>query len=53
MTKKCESILDQINSLFGDTSVPLKTTLKDLENIKDDIEIKIDAIECDIRNSED
>ncbi len=47
-----QAILDQINELFGDTSVSKQTTLDALEEIQTEIEFKIVALKEDIKRDE-
>ena len=39
---------EAIEELFSDTSVSPETTKDDLEALAEDIEMKIEAIDCDI-----
>ncbi len=48
MNDKKQDILDAIDELFGDTSVPAKTTLDQLEEIRDEAQSKIDALKHDL-----
>lgn len=37
-----------IDKVFSDTSVPAKTTLDSLQTLRDEIEMKIDAVKNDV-----
>lgn len=43
-----QQILDAIAELFGNTSVPNTTTLEELEEIRDEIQTKIDCVKSDL-----
>jgi len=45
---KVQRILDAIKSIYGDTSVSPQKTLERLQDIHDEVEIRIDAIESDL-----
>lgn len=44
-------IVECIDELFGDTSVSAETTLSRLEEIRDELDYKIDALKQDIKNN--
>jgi hypothetical protein len=50
--KQQSRIIEEIDTLFGDTSVSQKTTLACLEEIQGEIDSKIEALKCDIRKAE-
>lgn len=43
-----EKIKEMINDLFNDKSQSLEGTLEDLQGLRDEIEIMIEAIEADL-----
>jgi len=47
-----KKILDAIAELFRDTTVSQQTTLNALREIRDDLDIRIDALEEDIKRNE-
>lgn len=50
--KATKEIIKQIDDLFGDTSVSQRTTLKALEEIRDELDFKISALQEDIKRAE-
>lgn len=50
--KKTKEIIEQIDKLFGDTSVSQGTTLNALEEIRDEVDSKIEALKEDIKRAE-
>ena len=54
MTQKghLKVIMQAVEELFGDTSVPAITTLNTLEEVRDEIDMKIGTIKTDIRRNE-
>ena len=50
---KKDYVIEQIDELFGDTSVSKRATLDALEEIQSDLESKIDALEADIKSDEE
>lgn len=48
MNDKKQQALDAIDELFGDTSVSATTTLENLEEIRDEVESKIECIKADL-----
>jgi hypothetical protein len=51
--RKVEAAENAITAVFEDTSVSQKTTLEDLRDLKDGIEIKIECIRYDLRKVEE
>jgi hypothetical protein len=49
MTKNVKAIIESIDELFGDTSVPAETTLEYLEEIQGEVDSKIEAIRGDLK----
>lgn len=49
---KVESIIKQIDDLFSDTTVSQYITIDYLQEIRDELDIKIEALEADIKNKE-
>jgi hypothetical protein len=45
-----KAALDAIQAVFSDRSVSQRDTLHSLRDIRDDLEILIDAVESDLRN---
>jgi hypothetical protein len=45
-----KAALDAIHTVFSDRSVSQRDTLHSLRDIRDDLEILIDAVESDLRN---
>lgn len=41
--------LDAISRVYGDSSVPVETTIERLESLKDEIEISIEACRADMK----
>lgn len=50
---KQQKVLDAIDALFSDTSVPPEATLEALEEIQSEIETKIDCLKADIARKEE
>ena len=50
--KATKDIIKQIDDLFGDTSVSQRTTLKALEEIRDELDFKISALQEDIQRAD-
>lgn len=50
--RKLKAVLDAIEEIFSDTSVPIRTTLELLNEIQTDLEFKTGALKVDIRRSE-
>lgn len=50
--KATNDIIKQIDDLFGDTSVSQRTTLEALEQIRDELDSKIDALRADVKQAE-
>lgn len=42
---------EAIDAVFSDTSKPAEKTLEDLQDLRDEIEIKIGCIETDLRRA--
>ena len=49
--KRVQRVMDGIDEIFGDTSVPLETTLEMIEEIASDVEGRIMALREDIERS--
>ena len=49
--RKINSILEAIDVLFSDTSVPQRETLEALQEIQTDLDFRIGAIKFDIRKA--
>lgn len=45
---KVEEVKKAISKLYGDTSVPMERTLERMEEIRDEVEIMIDAIRSEL-----
>lgn len=50
--RKLKVILEAIEDLFSDTSVPMRETLEALQEIETDLEFKTGALKVDIRRQE-
>ncbi len=48
MGSRKEVILQMINELFGDTSVPVEKTLDEIMEIKEECEVLIEAMQSDL-----
>ena len=48
MSDRTDQIMKQIDNLFGDTSVPVQTTIDDLMEIRDQCENLIESCEADL-----
>jgi len=48
--KKLAKTLAAIEELFSDTSVTQENTLEQLEEVRDDIDMKIECIKNDLKN---
>jgi uncharacterized protein (UPF0147 family) len=49
---KLELAKQAIENLFGDTSVSAAETLDALQELSEDLEMKMDALRCDLRKQE-
>lgn len=47
MGSRKDAILQLISELFGDTSVPVETTLDEIMEIKEECEVLIEAMQSD------
>lgn len=47
-----KTIIKQIDDLFNNTSVSQRTTLEDLEEIRDELDSKISALQEDIKRAD-
>jgi len=47
----CEKAKTAIQAIHGDTSVSIEQTLNSLKDLRDEIDILIEAVETDIENA--
>lgn len=50
--RKVKAALDAIETVFADTSISQLATISSLREIRDDVEMKIEAIEADIKRGQ-
>lgn len=52
MREKMKAVLEAVDDLFSDTSVPAEVTLDNLEEVRAEIDFKIGAIKEDLKRRE-